>query len=134
MYPLPVATLTVGALGVQGVHTGGGERLTLHATWGSVSPAIASGVTPQRRFLCDPRWLHWTHPEVREFLAGIGGAAVPGVLPAAWDNYVRSRAVPPTVTAWNAAHPATEPPEYDAEGAVAVSFARTHSMHCFAKI
>jgi hypothetical protein len=62
---------------------------------------------------------------VREYLAGVEGAAVPGVLPRAWDNYMRTRTVPAEVAAWNTAHPAGERPAYDATAAVDEEIRRT---------
>ena len=89
---------------------------------GSVAPSIARGEEPTARFFCDPRWLHWAHPEVREFLGSVGGAALPGVLATAQENFVRSRALPAVVVSWNEAHSASEVPLYNAtaeiEGAV----------------
>jgi hypothetical protein len=93
----------------RGVPTAARERLTLHACWGSVAASIAAGAAPARRFLCDPRWLHWAHPGVRAYLGGVRGAVVPGALAAAHANFVRSRALPAEVAAWNASRAAEEP-------------------------
>lgn len=108
----------------RGVPTDGSERLTLHACWGSVTQPIANGLAPSTPFLCDPRWLHWLHPGVREFLDSVSGVAVPGVLATAWSNFVRTRALPAEVSEWNATHLASEPPGYSATTAVEAAVAR----------
>ena len=100
----------------RGVYRPNTERLTLHNSWSSLRP-LPDGEQRQRN-VCDSRFLHWTHPDTRDFLASITGRCVPGVLERAWDNYMATKTVPPQVAAWNASHPAAELPAYNPTEAV----------------
>ena len=100
----------------RGVYRPSTERLTLHNSWSSLRP-LPDGEQRQRN-VCDSRFLHWTHPDTRNFLASIRGRCVPGVLERAWDNYMATKTVPPQVAAWNASHPAAELPAYNPTEAV----------------
>eukprot|EP01048_Picozoa_sp_COSAG05_P020801 COSAG05_NODE_3644_length_1936_cov_2.143168_2_plen_93_part_00 len=75
------------------------ERLTLHNAWGSVSADVAAEAQRRRahgidlseesaavpkKTVVDSRFLHWSHPGTREFLAEVRGGAIPGLLASAW--------------------------------------------------
>ena len=75
------------------------ERLTLHCGWGAVD---RQGDEQS----CDPRFLLWTHPGVRDYLLSVNGCG--DILAVAWDNFMSMQIVPPEVVHWNATHAATE--------------------------